>query len=190
MRYLLVATVLLAFPASASAQQLTVAESIQIAERWAAQQAPGHINHCSNGRLQLAFDPTPSAPGEPVGLAHGWVTDGNGGWVWDNMRCIVTIRADQTPEQICGYIAHEVLHFVLGPEHVGPLAEGVAPPECYAPTWVLPDTESAKPRYERVAKRRTRAQIARSMRYKRQRAKIRARRAARQGSAASQTRRP
>lgn len=180
----LAATVLV--PATAQASP-TIAQSLEIAERWVAANAPSHVNHCAGGRLSISFDNSTA-----TASAHGWVPDGRGGFRWDHTRCLISIATDQSAEQICGHIAHEMMHFVLGPEHVGPLVQGSYPhDECYGPT-VLPRAaqtlrhdghyEDHKPYTVKVKKARTRKQIARSMRYKRLMAKIRARRALRNTS--------
>lgn len=128
--------------APASARERTVAESLAIADRWAAQVAPGVPNYCAGGKLRLHFvdairsdpdgaGPAPAQVVNALGAANGWAADGAGGWRWDPAACSADIVAGRPLPEVCTTIAHELLHFVLGPEHVGPLAPGYAsPPEC------------------------------------------------------------
>jgi hypothetical protein len=127
----LVALLAVAGPAGAAGPSL--ADSLAIADRWAANAAPGHANHCSAGRLRISFaeDPRLADGGPAVGLAYGWAWNGRE-FVWDTTRCVVTIRAWMTPLATCVAIAHELMHFVIGPEHVGPLDPAhPGPRECY-----------------------------------------------------------
>lgn len=173
---ILLATDVVAVPAHAHP---TIAESLAIADRWAAQDAPGRPNHCAGGNMrldfvpQITFDADDDGPGEPtvlnaLGVAWGWAPDGVGGWRWDHTLCHASIRSTLTPGERCYVIAHEVMHFVIGPEHVGPL-DPMHPGavECFAQP-----APAAEPR-KRVT--RSPAQIARSIRYRRAQAKIKAR---------------
>jgi hypothetical protein len=124
---------LLVVPAPAVAAGPTLAESLVIADRWAAKEAPAHANHCSAGRLRISFEADPRAgDGTPaLGLAPGWAWTGSQ-FVWDSARCVVVIRAWMTPEATCAAVAHELMHYVIGPEHVGPLDPAhPGPRECY-----------------------------------------------------------
>lgn len=129
------AVLVLALPAGAHA--FTLAESLRIADRWAESDAPGHVNHCSGGRLNVSTraDLGTLQDGRRIlGQANGWVLDaGTNSYVWDHARCQVAIRADLTSAQRCRTIAHELMHYVTGPEHVGPLdPRHPGAMECYA----------------------------------------------------------
>ncbi|MGH2897907.1 MAG: hypothetical protein ACRDMZ_04480 [Solirubrobacteraceae bacterium] len=119
-------------PASAVAHEPTVAEALAIADRWAARDAPGLPNYCAGGNMrltfadQIMFDRDGAGPAEPQvlaarGVAHGWVADGAGGFRWDYAACDATIVNGLGAQQQCWTIAHELMHFVIGPEHIGPL---------------------------------------------------------------------
>lgn len=164
--------VLLTPAAHAFADAPSLAESLVIADRWAATAAPGHVNHCSGGRLNIETKPELGTveDGRPIwGLANGWVLNAAAtAYEWDHARCAVTIRADLTPEHKCWTIAHELMHYVIGPEHVGPLdPRHPGAVQCYAQPALV------------VRVRRSRAQIVRSLRFRRIQAKIRARALAR-----------
>lgn len=112
---------LLAFPSTAPAAH-SIEHNLQIADAWAAEY-PQHPNHCSGGRLSLTFKPDLGtlSDGRPAwGLAYGWAPSGSG-WVWDATACRAEILEGLSPVDTCRVIAHELMHFVIGPEHVGPL---------------------------------------------------------------------
>lgn len=157
----------------------TVADSLAIADRWAAKDAPGLPNHCAGGNMrldfvaQITFDADDDGPVEPTvlnagGVAWGWARDGVGGWRWDHTLCHASILSTLAPAERCYVIAHEVMHFVIGPEHVGPL-DPMHPGavECFAQP--APATEPHK------HVKRSRRQLARSIRYRLAQAKIKTR---------------
>lgn len=117
---LLVLAAFLAFPATAKGQSAgpTLQESFAIADRWAAKDAPMHPNHCAEGHVTIEFRPLVDSGG----MAHGWFWNP---WTqqheWDYTACNMTIAAGMTASQTCWAIAHEIMHFVIGPQHDGPL---------------------------------------------------------------------
>ncbi|MDP8908029.1 MAG: hypothetical protein M3N47_02700 [Chloroflexota bacterium] len=115
------ATLTLAAPAQATADPASVARALEIADRWAAKDAPHHVNHCAGGRMALTFADEPMV-GSPMvdGFADGWAWDGVV-YRWDHAACRATIRSGMPTERTCEVIAHELMHFVIGPQHVGPL---------------------------------------------------------------------
>lgn len=160
---------LIAAPASSSP---TEAESLAIADRWAAQ-FPQHENHCSGGRLRITWDSArveseakrAGIGGFARGFADGWTWTGTE-HVWDYTRCTVTIRADLPAADRCWVVAHELMHYVIGPEHVGPLdPEHPGAIECYR-------QPTAKPK-----RKRSRREIARSIKFRKTMARIHARQA-------------
>lgn len=156
----------------------TEREAIEIADRWAASQAPGHVNHCAGGAravvrsdelIAAETERNPPRQGVLTGYADGWVLVNNR-FVWDHTRCSWVTRAytgHHAARQRCADDAHEMMHYVIGPEHVGPLdPRHEGPRECWT-------HRSHRP------KSRTVEQIKRSMLFQRRVAKIRARRVAR-----------
>lgn len=119
---------LLAAVAPASARL----DATAIADRYVATVAPGIPNYCAAGNLRVTY--TTDAPPTADGWANGWIPDGFGSSQWDHARCDIGLRAGLSPERDCWVRAHEILHFVLGPEHTGPLAPGAAgATACYPP---------------------------------------------------------
>lgn len=171
--------VLATLPAQAHAHSTgpTELESIWIADRWAAKEAPGHVNHCANGqaaitRSSAAIDAEAARSGRSLfGFADGWVWNGTK-YAWDYTRCTWTTRENLGPEQQCATDAHELMHYVIGPEHVGPLdPRHPGPVECFTHSEPVPTTTVRK--NKRV--RRTQAQINRSIRYRKAQARARVR---------------
>lgn len=116
-----VAALLLATPASAD-RAPTLAEALVIADAWAAKVAPGNVNRCA-GRLHVEWTgDLGRLDGRRVrGEAPGWaLVDGE--YVWDSSRCVVRLLASGDAFEHCYDLVHEELHYVVGPEHVGPLA--------------------------------------------------------------------
>lgn len=108
----------------------SVAHDLQIAEAWAAEY-PQHPNHCAGGRLALTFvdtithdpdgeGPAPAQALNAWGVADGWA-ESAGTFVWDYAACRARILSGLDPVQRCRTIAHEAMHYVIGPEHTGPL---------------------------------------------------------------------
>lgn len=116
-----VAALLLAAPASAD-RAPTLAEALAVADAWAAKVAPGNVNRCA-GQLRVEWTGDLGyLDGRRVrGDAPGWVLVG-GEYVWDSSRCVVRLLASGDAFERCYDLVHEVLHYVVGPEHVGPLA--------------------------------------------------------------------
>lgn len=113
----LIAVAVLVAAAPAGAHELTPADAVVIGDRFAAE-FPQHVNHCSGGRLAVTYDATL----EHRGVANGWVLDTTTNtWRWDPTRCMATLRPGMPAEEECWVRAHELMHFVIGPEHVGPL---------------------------------------------------------------------
>ena len=178
---LVVATLALAVPAagaSAHSSGPTPAEAISIADRWAAKDAPGLPNHCAGGRATItrssaAVEREEALTGLNIlGFADGWVWTGEQ-FVWDYTRCTWTTREELSPADQCAVDAHEQMHYVIGPEHVGPLdPRHPGPVECYTHS-------EPRPAARRKRARRTQAQINRSIRYRRTQARIKARAAMR-----------
>lgn len=129
---------------SAGAHEPTVADALAIADRWAARDAPGLPNHCAGGNMRLTFveqimfdrdgaGPEPPQVLDAQGVANGWVPDGLGGFRWDYTACDATIMDSLSARDRCSTIAHELMHFVIGPEHVGPLdPQHPGAVECFA----------------------------------------------------------
>ncbi len=166
MAKLLLATLLVVLanlPAQASAH--TPEESAAIADRWAMTEVPHLPNHCSGGRLKITYEVVNS---EGIGWAHGWVWDGFQ-FVWDYTKCEASIIPGLSTEDDCAARAHELMHFVIGPQHVGPLdPRHPGPVECFYNT----------PKADPVATKRVRRsskQIARTIRFRKAQARIKAR---------------
>lgn len=150
----------------------TPAEAIAIGDRWVAAAAPGVPNHCARGALKVTYG---NLGGGGIGWADGWVS----GNVWDYAKCDAVIVPGLGPRMECWVRAHELMHFVIGPEHVGPLAPGSpGAAECFGHDHATPDHDRSTS-LTFIKKARTRRQIARSMRHRRTMAKIRARAAIR-----------
>lgn len=168
---LLASLAVVAFATPTASAGPTPEQAAEIADRWIAAEAPGVANHCS-GRMTFTYGRLDS---RAAGWALGWILDPmTNGPAWDHRKCEAVIAPDMTAAAECVTKAHEQMHFVLGPDHVGPLdPRHPGARECYAPAFIPTTTRTTSGRV------RTRKQIARSMRYKRQMAKIRARKIAR-----------
>jgi hypothetical protein len=176
----LTGSALSASAAGANPDAATVAEALRIADRWAARDAPGHTNHCAGGNLRLTFsnaavDREATRAGIPArqveGVADGWVWTG-AAWGWDYTRCTATVREGLSAPRTCRAIAHELMHYVIGPAHVGPLDP--RHPGALECNQLLPEaTLTASGKAHRH--RRTKTQIARNLRYKRRAAAERSR---------------
>lgn len=149
---------LIAAPASSSPTEV---EAFAIADRWAAQ-FPQHENHCSGGRMTITYEDTSPF----LGWANGWIPNGLGGYRWDYTRCSASIMTGLKSADRCWVIAHELMHFVIGPEHVGPLdPRNAGAVECYR----QPTAKSKR--------KRSRREIARSIKFRKTMARIHARQA-------------
>jgi len=148
----------------------TPAEAIAIADAWAAKDVPELPNHCSGGRLNVTYGDYGTGAS---GWAEGWIPM-EGGHRWDHAKCDVTIVPGLHPAGECWVRAHELMHFVIGPQHEGPLDR--AHPgaiACYTTDFhsVTADDDPAG----EVVVVRSRKAIARTIRYRRTMAKIKAR---------------
>lgn len=110
-----------------------------------------------------------------IGFTHnpagGSYVDSNGRWDWHVARCEFTVNPELQGCARYWVVLHEVGHFIHGPGHDGamsPQVLGRAP--CPVPQAAAASTVSGG-----LDRRRTRAQIARSLRHKHARARIRAR---------------
>lgn len=137
---------------------------------------------------------TPDAPenrtlqgGAATGIAFthnplGGSFEANGTrWDWHIERCEFAIDAQAHGCTRRDLIRHEIGHFVHGPGHEGPMAPAAlaAASSCLEPVSAHAEPAAEPKRVKPKRVKRTRAQIARSLRYKRQMAKIRARAKAR-----------
>lgn len=153
-------------------------EAVAIADRWAAE-FPQHPNHCSGGRLRVAYSPDLGRDengAQTGGFADGWTWTGQQ-WAWDHGACRVTLLAGMALDDECWVRAHELMHFVIGPGHAGPLdPRHPGALECYAHR--AQPAVTARRAHRKVKRKRTQAQINRSIRHRRAQARIKARRAA------------
>lgn len=108
-----------------------VTDSLAIADQWAARTVPHLPNHCAGGRLSIAWVALRTVDGfDILGTADGWRWNGHA-WEWDHAACEVTIARGQGVLSKCEILVHELLHFVIGPQHEGPLdPRHPAPPAC------------------------------------------------------------
>lgn len=124
----LIGAILVFAPRSEAAHSME--HNLQIADAWAAE-FPQHPNYCSGGRMNVEFvegiyhDYDGSGPQPPQrmnvwGAAYGWDWNGSA-WFWNPALCQAKVVAGLHPVDTCRVIAHEVMHFVIGPEHHGPL---------------------------------------------------------------------
>lgn len=167
--------VIASLPAQATAHPTgpTPQEAIEIADRWAAKDAPAHVNYCAGGRSTITRSNAviDAVNGMALGFAEGWYWTGTT-YAWDSTRCTWTTRENLSAATQCMVDAHEMMHFVIGPEHVGPLdPQHPGPVECFTHAEPLPEPPIATPK--RV--RRTQAQINRSIRYRKAQARSRTR---------------
>lgn len=161
---LLALLLLLVLPASAVGH-VTEQRAIEIADAWAARDAPAHPNYCAGGNFVFTPDPTIA-----TAVADGWLPWNGVSYEWDYAACRGRYNPalDQPGREAdrCAARAHELMHFVIGPEHVGPLdPDHPGATECF----------HQPQRAVRRRAKRSRAQIARSIRYQRTRARIEAR---------------
>lgn len=115
----LISILLFSFVGQANAY-LTEQEIVQISDAWVTQNTPaGKINYCVNGNLRITYEKTND---QGIGWAHGWILDDGGQPVWSPSKCDISIQPGLSSVDRCKVRAHEIMHFVNGPQHDGPLS--------------------------------------------------------------------